>query len=156
MKDTDLTIQNFLGTHHAAEATELLAERIALIVHKLKFIPDSQRAKVSYLKQDSPLTFQQDTYLDEAIRLAGGIPQSNPQDPNFSPEVLIIIADQSIGTLLSELPTTLSMDFWPETLAVKNNQVFIVHHPEYLRTPSLHPADDVEILAEIIHPGYFV
>lgn len=156
MKDTDLIIQEFLGTHHAPEAAELIAERIALIVHKLKFIPDSQRTKVSYLKEIAPVTFQQDDYVDQAIRLAGGIPQTDPQAPDFSPEVLILISDQSIGTLLSALPTLLSSNFWPETLAVQNNQVFLVHHPDFLRKPKVHPADDVEILAEIIQPGYFV
>lgn len=156
MKDTDLTIQEFMGPHHAHEAAELLAERIELIVHKLKFIPDSQRTKVSYLKGITPVTFQQDNYLDQAIRLAGGIPQTDPQAPDFSPEVLILISDQSIGSILSELPHLLSSHFWPETLAVQNNQVFLVHHPDYLRKPNVHPADDVEILAEIIHPGYFV
>lgn len=131
-------------------------ERIAIITHKLKFISDEHRIKVAYVRQTNPLTFIQDEYLDQVIRVAGGIPQSNPLDPSFAPEALVVISDKEVGTLLSELPSELTSSFWPETRAVKNNNVFIVYHPEHLRTPGKTPADDVEIMAEIINPGYFI
>lgn len=156
MGDAHQSLQIFMGAGHTADEAERIEERIGIIVHKLKFIPDSQRTKVSYVRETAPLTFIQDDYVDQAIRLAGGIPQTDPAQSDFAPEVLIILSDKSVGTLLGELPVLLSTSFWPDTGAVKNNHVFVVHHPEYLRTPGLHPADDVEILSEIINPGYFV
>lgn len=161
MGDAYQSLQTFIGAGHAEDALEQIEERIGIIVHKLKFIPDSQRPKVSYLRETDPWRFTPDAYVDQAIRLAGGIPQTDPSQPDFAPETLIILSDQPVVSLLATLPMLLSSSFWPDTNAVKNNQVFLVHHPEYLRpeylrTQGLHPADDVEILAEIIHPGYFV
>lgn len=156
MGEADQSLQTFIGAGHTAQEAGLIEERIGIIIHKLKFIPDTQRIKVAYIKDIAPWQFSSDNYVEQAIRLAGGIPQIDPTLPDFSPEVLVILSNQPVGQLLGQLPDMLSGDFWPETSAVKNNQVFLVHHPEYLRTPSLHPADDVEILAEIINPGYFV
>lgn len=131
-------------------------ERIAIITHKLKFIPDEHRIKVAYVRQTNPLNFIQDEYLDQVIRVAGGIPQSDPSDANFAPEALIVISNKDVGTILSELPTELATSIWPDTSAVKNNNIFIVYHPEHLQTPGKSSADDVEIMAEIINPGYFI
>jgi len=156
MGDAHHSLQAFIGTNHTPEEIGDIEERIGLIIHKLKFIPDAQRTKVTYLRETAPWQFSPETYLDHAIKLAGGIPQTDPSQVDFAPEVLLILSDKPTAKLLSELPEMLSSSFWPDTNAVKNNQVYLIHHPEYLRTPDLYPADDVEILAEIINSGYFV
>ncbi|HLW50925.1 MAG TPA: hypothetical protein VKZ78_08125 [Sphingobacteriaceae bacterium] len=156
MGDAYHSLQAFVGANHRPDEIENIEERIGIVIHKLKFIPDSQRTKVTYLRETAPWQFARETYVDQAIRLAGGIPQTDPSQADFAPEVLIILSDKPVANLLGELPATLSSSFWPDTNAVKNNQVYLIHHPEYLRTPGLYPADDVEILAEIINSGYFV
>lgn len=156
MADAHHSLQTFIGTNHRPEEIGNIEERIGIIIHKLKFIPDSQRTKVTYLRETAPWQFAREAYVDQAIRLAGGIPQTDPSQSDFAPEVLLILSDRPTAQLLSELPEMLSSSFWPDTNAVKNNQVYLIHHPQYLWTPGLYPADDVEILAEIINSGYFV
>lgn len=131
-------------------------ERLEIIVHKLKFIPPEQRVKVTYLHDVAPVSISQNEYIDHLIRIAGGIPLNDPAVADFDPNVLIILSERPIGQLLSELPGALSASFWPQTDAVRNNNVFVVHHPDYLRIPGSRLAEDTEILAEIINPGYFV
>lgn len=131
-------------------------ERLEIIVHKLKFIPLEQRSRVTYLQDVSPIAITPSDYLDRLIRIAGGIPVTDPSAGDFNPGVLILISDKPISQLLSELPNALSTSFWSASEAVRNNNVFVIHHPEYLREPGKHLAEDAEILAEIINPGYFV
>lgn len=131
-------------------------ERLEIIIHKLKFIPAEHRAQVTYLQAITPVSITADDYLDRLIRIAGGIPTTDPSAADFNPNVLIVISDRSVGQLLSDLPEALSTTFWSETDAVRNHNVYVVHHPQYLRHSGNHPADDAEILAEIINPGYFV
>lgn len=134
---------------------EEFAERIDLIVHKLKFIPTEQRPYVYYLHGIDPVFSDKNEYLDQLITIAGGRP-SHQQEADFKPDILIVITDKSVAQLLSELPLVLSTSFWSETPAVQHHNVYLMHHPVHLRQPGAHATQDLEILAEIINPGQFV
>lgn len=156
MEEIYRSIQDVIHPQMAGDEAASAEERIAIVVHKLQFIPDHQRPKVTYLRDSLSGHFVQEDYIDQLIRLAGGVPQTDPLEPDFAPEILLVIAPTNMPTLLSEIPDALSAGFWPETSVVQNNHVYIIHHPEYLQTPGLYPAEEVEVLAEIINPGYFV
>lgn len=156
MEEIYRSIQDVISPEMDSEAAALVEERIAIVVHKLQFIPDHQRPKVSYVRDSLNTHFVQEDYLDQVIRLAGGIPQTDPMKPDFAPEILLVISQKAMPTLLSEIPNALMSGVWPQTSVVKNNHVYIIHHPDYLQVPGRYPADEVEILAEIINPGYFV
>lgn len=138
------------------DSQEEVIERLEIIAHKLKFIPTETRPKVHYIQEINPVTSIPNPYLDLLILLSGGIPQTNPSAADFNPSILLVLSDKTIPELFKELPMILSMSELSDIEAIKNNQVFLIHHPEHLKTAGLLLAEDAEILAEIICPGYFV
>lgn len=146
-----------LDVHEQADQlAEHLEERINIIVHKLKFIPKEQRPKVLCLREISPAVGPNQQYLDQLIDLAGGIGYTGRDPESVNPDILIIINDRPVSQLLGELPHTLTTGHWADTHAVKNGNIYLVHDARYLRHPGAQIADDVEILAEIINPKYFI
>ncbi|GGC40438.1 hypothetical protein GCM10011386_35600 [Parapedobacter defluvii] len=138
----------------ADQLVEDLEERINIISHKLKFIAEENKPKVAFFQDVFPLTAAENGYLANLIRIAGGIYQTRMIPHESSSDVLIIFNEKPISQLLTELPQVLST--WSQIPAVANNQIYIVHHPGYLRQPSALIADEAEILAEIFYPKYFV
>lgn len=159
----------FIGKEHTLTAQEEYEERIQIIIHKLKFIPVEQRPKVAVVEAGTPFTFVNHDYLNQVIRYAGGIP-IHPQVSSFDdtteadqiPDVVLIFPEMqsngqiALGETLSNTPSFILSQFNASLPLVKNSQFFIIQNLEYLRIPNKFPADDVEIVAEIIHPGYFV
>lgn len=140
----------------ANQLVENLEERINIIIHKLKFIANDNRPKVLCLTDVSPMADAHSHYLDGLVRIAGGVIDTNTTTSKWDPDILIIISEKPIPTLLDELPAAFSTGGWPQTKAIANSQIYIVHNPKYLRQPSAYLADDAEILAEIIQPKYFI
>lgn len=150
--------QNQTAAEHRIQkaSREDIIERLEIIAHKLKFIPDEARPKVHYIQEINPVTITPNPYLDLLIRLSGGIPQTDPSAEGFNPSVLLVLSDKPVPDLFKELPMMLSMSEISDIEAIKNNQVFLIHHPEHLKTIGKQLAEDAEILAEIICPGYFI
>ncbi|PPL00807.1 ABC transporter substrate-binding protein [Parapedobacter indicus] len=142
------------ASQQANQLAENLEERINIISHKLKFIADENKPKAVFFRDVSPISIVEDGYLANLIRIAGGIHQTEILTGESNPDLLIIFNEKPISQLLTELPQALST--WARTQAVTNNQIYIIHHPGYLRRPGARVADDTEILAEIFYPKYFV
>lgn len=139
----------------AAELAESLEERINIVTHKLKFIADESRPRVLFLDDVAPAHTVHDTYLDTIARIAGGIPLQ-PDAGFASAGTIVVVSDKPVPELLAELPALLATPGWAETAAVKNGEVYIVHHPDHLKQPGALIADDIEILAEILYSGQFI
>jgi len=138
-----------------------LEERINIILHKLKFVGEEQRPRVLLVQGYNPPKAVDDPYLSNLVRIAGGRPctdrwEIEKEGQRQEPDVLIFLIREPVSRALGELPALLDGSAWRMTAAVDHDQVFIVHHALYLQHPGPLIADDVEILAEIIHPKYFV
>lgn len=138
----------------ADRLAEDLEERINIIIHKLKFIAEESKPKVLFLRNVLPSETTHNAYLECITRIAGGVPVSESSTAATA-DAAIVISEKPIPRLLAELPTLLAAPEWAETAAVKNGNVFIVHHPDYLRHPGALLADDIEILAEILYQKQF-
>ncbi|MEC3881585.1 ABC transporter substrate-binding protein [Parapedobacter sp. 10938] len=144
--------------HAASKADQLvedLEERINIITHKLKFIADENKPRVLFLADLSPVQLISDAYLETAARTAGGIPISLLTE-GISADVIVVISETPMPQLLAALPALLAAPEWAQTTAVKQGNVFIIHHPDHLRQPGALIGDDIEILAEILHPKQFI
>jgi|SRR5690606_1566369 hypothetical protein len=139
----------------ADQLVENLEERINIITHKLKFIAPENRPRVLLLHEVSPLIEVRSEYITNLVLTAGGVPVEMAVDGAHA-EILILITDKQVPALLNDLPRLLSAEPWSQVPAVANDNVYIVHHPGYFRQPGALLADDAEILAEIIHPKYFI
>ena len=139
----------------ANELAESLEERINIVTHKLKFIADESRPRVLFLDEVSPAHTIHDAYLEAIARVAGGIP-IHADSETTTADAVIVVSEKPIPKLLAELPILLAMPEWSSTAAVKNGQVYIIHHPDHLRQPGALIADDIEILAEILHGNQFI
>lgn len=169
MEENQHELIQFIGSAHTLTAQEEYEERIQIIIHKLKFIPVEQRPKVAVVQAGTPFTFVQLDYLNQVVRYAGGIP-IHPRVNSFDdttptnqiPDVVLLFPSTgsngqiALGETLSSIPSFILSQFSANLPVVKNSQFFIIKNPDYLRIPSKYPADDVEIVAEIIHPGYFI
>jgi len=138
----------------AASLRETFEERINIIIHKLKFIDQQQRPFVALIHEDGSLANH--NYLHTLIRTAGGrVYQANEPDVQESAGTLIFLAD-GMYHMLGGLPQLLDQPVWKDSDAVKHNQVFLVEHTQQLNGNLLQVADDIELLAELIYPQYFV
>ncbi|WP_028298261.1 ABC transporter substrate-binding protein [Olivibacter sitiensis] len=134
------------------ESTE---ERLDIITHKLKFIDRSQRPQVVVLNSLSSHGFVENDYLNNLIQLAGGLVWDGSE--GFRPGMLLIIAlDKPMFSYLGELPAFLTLPEWKDSDAVHNNKVYLVEEERGLIQPSIFLAEQVELLAQMIFPQYFV
>ena len=151
-----LTIGDLLDCpQQATRLAESLEERINIVTHKLKFIADESRPRVLFLDDVAPAHTVHDTYLDTIARIAGGIPVRPDAGP-ASASTIVVVSDKPVPQLLTGLPDLLATPEWSETAAVKNGEIYIVHHPDHLQQPGALIADDIEILAEILYSGQFI
>lgn len=143
------------ATQKANQLIENLEERINIITHKLKFITDENKPHVLFLSDVSPTLIAHDAYLENVARISGGIPVSTFEEAAIA-DVIVVIGEKPIPHLLAALPPMLAAPEWAKTAAVKNGNVYIIHHPDCLRQPGALIADDIEILAEIFHQKQFI
>lgn len=153
MQSTPLSVRSILAAPNLD--VEDLEERIDIIAHKLKFIADDSKPRVLFLADVSPVQSVTNPYLDILTRGAGGIPIGTTADGTTA-DVIVVVSNKTTPQLLSALPTLFSTPGWSESVAVKNGSIYLIHHPDYLRQPGALIADDMEILAEILHPKQFV
>lgn len=139
----------------ADQLVEDLEERINIITHKLKFITDESKPQVLFLADVSPVRLIDNAYLETVSRVAGGIPISALTE-RAAAEVIVIVSKRPAQQLLAALPSLFTTPEWAHTTAVKQGNVYLIHHPGHLRQPGARIADDIEILAEIFHPKQFI
>lgn len=133
-----------------------LEERINIVVHKLKFIEGSQRPKVLLAYDNELQQAIEDPYLRLLVETAGGRaykPMLGDENPGL---ILVLAEKKNMYQLLGGLPDVLAQDEWKHTDAVKQNKVFLVDGQKKLTGNLVQIADDIELLAEIIFPQYFV
>ncbi|MGV3763560.1 ABC transporter substrate-binding protein [Parapedobacter sp.] len=139
----------------ANQLAEDLEERINIITHKLKFITDENKPHVVFIADIPPVRPVNDAYLETITRLAGGIPVTSFAE-GAAADVMVVIGETPMQQLIATLPTLIATPEWTQTKAVKQGNVYIIHHPDHLRQPGALIADDIEILAEIFHPKQFI
>lgn len=134
---------------------EELEERINIVIHKLKFIEEGQKPKVLVVEHNA-LEDDGKGYLRSIIETAGGKPYK-PELGDTNPGLIVFLTkEKGMYELLGELPVTLEQAEWKNTDAVKNNKIFLVNGAKHLQGNLMQIADDVELLAEILYPQYFV
>ncbi|MFC6099695.1 substrate-binding domain-containing protein [Olivibacter domesticus] len=145
-----------LDVEKRAEAlVEELEERINIVIHKLKFIEEGQKPKVLVVEHNA-LDDDGKGYLRSIIETAGGKPYK-PELGDTNPGLIVFLTkEKGMYELLGELPVTLEQVEWKNTDAVKNNKIFLVDGAKHLKGNLMQIADDVELLAEILYPQYFV
>lgn len=140
----------------AVALVEDLEERISIVIHKLKFIASDQRPKVLPMGDNELDQVIEDPYLRLLIETAGGRAYK-PLLGDDNPGLLLFLAkEQSMYQLLGKLPAILAQEEWKHSDAVKQNKVFLIDGQKKLRGNLMHLAEDIELLAEIIFPQYFV
>lgn len=148
------TIGDILNAQQKAnQLVEGLEERINIVTHKLKFITDENKPHVLFLADVSPLQVAHNAYLENITRVSGGIPTNALGETAVVDVIVVVSAD--ISRILTGLPGLLTTSELAQTAAVKNGNVYIIHHPDHLRQPGALIADDIEILAEILHQKQF-
>lgn len=154
------------GMYSAEEQLpEDIQERIHLIRHKLKFI--DQKPQVAFIDGLSPLTIQ-GSPASELIEIAGGssvLTEAGKISLVISFEMLqaanpdiIIISPKgfTIARTLQEMEILFNQSGWNELKAVQNDGVYLADGSEYCHQQGRQLADNLEILAEIIHPKQFI
>lgn len=143
--------------HQAEQLIEEIVERLEIITHKLKFIQAAQRPQVLLLESIAPYRFAGNDYFNQLVHMAGGKAMEKGSMEDLNPGVLIVQAKgSSMISYLGKLPQLLELPEWRDTDAVKNNKVYTVESSRNLTLPSVKMADQVELLAQLFFPQYFV
>ncbi len=125
-----------------ADWKEELHERVAIVLHKLKF---TERVSVCFGWQGQPMDDRWKTMLE----MAGGTWKADPEEA----KVLVVYAEKSsLPELMGDALTKLNKE-WPS----------VVYNRVYLFAPTADALGEaekwvvwLEDIAEMIHPGYFV
>ncbi len=147
-------------------ADESLQERIELIAHKLKYVQE-RPAVFCISRADTPISLS--TYVYSLAGMAGGSTATlsdggegtfiTPQILSMSNAELILLgsANYSIEQTLIEAGSLFEDPDWQDLQAVKNGRVYIIDGASLFTasTPAAQ-VESVEMLAEIIHPKYFI
>ena len=134
-----------------SEKAERLEEEVDILIHKLKFIAEDQRPTVLILNQHQQFAVSYSSAVADAVSIAGGSLLEHITD---NPSILII--QQQDGSLYSALPELLQSPALSRSSAVLNNKVFIIQNQDFNAQTSDAFLVDVETLAEIIQPKYFI
>ena len=144
-----------IGTHldahdKIAELIEKIEDETSILIHKLKFISATDRPKVLVLDQIKPLEVNRSAYLQESIKIAGGIPVTTENEADK-----IIVIGQGEGTFMN-VPQLLDVPAIASSKAIELDQVFIITDQQFAQNPGYHYLGMLESLAEILQPKYFV
>lgn len=132
-----------------AELLEILDDEVHIIIHKLKFISANDRPKVIILDGLNPAIINTSDYLQECIKIAGGIPTNTISEAD---KVIIINSEE---LTIAQIPALLSDVNWSDSNAIKLNQVFLINKEGFGKTPGADYCLELETLAEILQPKYF-
>lgn len=152
-KDLKLFIERFTHMHTpASNLAEELEEEVDILVHKLKFIPTETRPKVLLLENIDPASPLQSALTTESIRIAGGVPLEIQEYKDA--DILLIKQDEFL--LYGQLPQFIQQEEWSSIPAIKNNKIYIIKKDDFANVPGKDYLLELEILAEIIQPKYFI
>ncbi|CAM3731754.1 ABC transporter substrate-binding protein [Sphingobacterium prati] len=132
------------------ELIEKIEDETDILIHKLKFITASDRPKVLVLDQIDPLKINESAYLQESIKIAGGIPTIVA---NEADKIILIDSDQNV---FSRVPLLLNDSAIAQSKAIELDQLFIITKPNFATIPGYDYLIELESLAEILQPKYFV
>lgn len=132
------------------ELIEKIEDETSILIHKLKFITASDRPKVLVLDQIEPLEINESAYLQESIKIAGGIPTTTAHEADK-----IILIDSG-ETVFTHIPLLLNDPSIAQSKAIELDQLFIMTKPGFAQTPGYEYLTELESLAEILQPKYFV
>lgn len=132
------------------ELIEKVEDETSILIHKLKFITASDRPKVLVLDQIEPLEINESAYLQESIKIAGGIPTTTPHEAD---KIILIDSDETVFT---RIPLLLNDPSIAQSKAIELDQLFIMTKPGFAQTPGYEYLTELESLAEIFQPKYFV
>ncbi|MNY26185.1 hypothetical protein D3C86_1600180 [compost metagenome] len=102
------------------------------------------------LDRIDPQEINQSAYLQESIKIAGGIPTSVPHEAD---KIIIIDSDESVFT---RIPLLLNDPAIAQSKAIELDQLFIMTKPNFASIPGYEYLTELESLAEIFQPKYFV
>ncbi len=123
-------------------------EEIDTIIHKLKFLTSDALPSVCILDQNNDFQAIYSEELQEKVKIAGGTLSNN-----LHADTAIFIILQRDESLYSEIPTFINLHSGSK--AVTNNNIYIVQTNQFDDSEENY-LQDVEILAEIIQPKYFI
>jgi len=126
-----------------------LEEKIGILVHKLKYIPQEQRPTVLVLAQKNAFEPLFNAHLQDVVAIAGGRLLREKFD---DPSVIVLVREDS--ALYSQIASLIEDAVLSRTDALKNNRLFIVHKQDFGTSDDF--LSDIEIAAEIIQPKYFI
>lgn len=132
------------------ELIEKIEDETSILIHKLKFITASDRPKVLVLDQIEPLEINESAYLQESIKIAGGIPTTTA---NEADKIILIDSGETVFT---HIPLLLNDPSIAQSKAIELDQLFIMTKPGFAQTPGYEYLTELESLAEILQPKYFV
>jgi len=135
---------------NVTELIEKVEDETSILIHKLKFITASDRPKVLVLDRIDPQEINQSAYLQESIKIAGGIPTTVPHEAD---KIIIIDSDESVFT---RIPLLLNDPAIAQSKAIELDQLFIMTKPNFASIPGYEYLTELESLAEIFQPKYFV
>lgn len=130
-----------------AEA-ERWEEEIDIIIHKLKFLTSDAIPTVGLIDQSNDFQIATSSQIQEKVKIAGG-----KLAENFSEHIEIFIILQSDESLYSLIPSFI--DAHNTTKAITNNKIYIIQSDSFNINEESY-LQDLEVLAEIIQPKYFV
>lgn len=130
------------------QQAEAMEEEIDIMIHKLKFLPRESFPKVIILDQRADLKPIHSLVLEEKVKIAGGkLINELDENPNF---ILILETDYNLYSLLPEFLKSLNQ----ETLAIQNNQVYLIQSEDFNQDDKTY-LRDLEAIADIIQPKFF-
>jgi len=122
-------------------------EEIDTIIHKLKFLTPDAIPSVCIVDQNNFQVIHSDE-LQEKVKIAGGTLAEK-----LHSDIAIFIILQRDESLYSLIPTFINSQ--ADSKAVANNNIYIVQTDHFNEDEATY-LQDVEILAEIIQPKYFI
>ena len=129
---------------------ENMEEEIDIIRHKLKFLTEESLPNTLILAQQNNYHPLYNDLIVEKVKVAGGILMSE-----YATNVDCIIIKQDDESLYSQIGGLLESENIKNSNAIKNNNLFIIQNKTFNESDENYLAD-VEILAEILQPKYFV
>ena len=132
------------------ELIEKIEDETSILIHKLKFITASDRPKVLVLDRIDPLKINESAYLQESIKIAGGIPTTAAHEAD---KILLIDSNDSV---FNRIPLLLDDPAIAQSKAIELDQLFIMTKPGFAQIPGYEYLNELESLAEIFQPKYFV
>ncbi len=145
----------------AEELVSNLQERIDKVVSKTEVIPEADKPKVFFEVWNDPLmTAGPGSFLDDMIRLAGGIniaADTDKEYPMFSLEALVARDPEVIiggHITIPDLRAVEKREGWTDIKAVKEGRIYAGDINIFVR-PGPRLVDGLEAMAKFIHPELF-